>query len=200
MKKLFILLTLLLISSLFCEEMVITKDEILDKYVKAIGGTENIDRVNTKTCSGYLIKNVHWETPAFDVIEFNTNSHNTKDFSISYTENEKEHPNLLNYNDHLIFLFIPHNSQFLRFLFDQLTFIGIKTIKNRKVYALVMESTSPEYKTVYIDVDTNLITSIGNYVELKDYRTVDNVLIPHRMIFSRKGGNYTYFVKNAEHN
>ncbi len=53
---------------------------------------------------------------------------------------------------------------------------------------------------LYFDAQTGLLLRVGLYEELHEYREVDGVLVPHRLVYSRKGGSTTLVVVTIEHN
>jgi len=53
---------------------------------------------------------------------------------------------------------------------------------------------------IFFDVETGLLTQIGNFIELLDYREVDGIKVPFSISISRKGGSSTFVFENIEHN
>ena len=50
------------------------------------------------------------------------------------------------------------------------------------------------------DCETGLLTGIGYYWSVLDYREVDGIKIPHRIEMSRKGGSSTFVFDLVKHN
>ena len=47
---------------------------------------------------------------------------------------------------------------------------------------------------------SGLLNGIGTYWEVQDYRAVDGVLLPHKIVCSRKGGSSTFVFEEIKHN
>jgi hypothetical protein len=84
--------------------------------------------------------------------------------------------------------------------FQDLQITGRETIKDRTVYVIESEGHTKAYFGLYFDVETGLLLRIGYHHDLLDYRKVDGVMIPFRIVFGRKGGAYTYFFNEVKHN
>jgi hypothetical protein len=54
--------------------------------------------------------------------------------------------------------------------------------------------------TLYFDAETGLLIRIGYYWHLLDYRDVDGIKIPFRIVMNRKGGSSTYVFDEVKHN
>jgi len=58
---------------------------------------------------------------------------------------------------------------------------------------------NPDHYALYLDVETGLLVRIGHYLTIGDYRDVDGVLVPHRIVNSRKGGSNTWVFERVRH-
>ena len=48
----------------------ISTDDILKKYITALGGEKALSDIETRFVQGYVVKDLHWDDPPYDVIEF----------------------------------------------------------------------------------------------------------------------------------
>jgi hypothetical protein len=81
--------------------------------------------------------------------------------------------------------------------FPGLTLEDTQDVRGHTVFVLE----SPElHRPLFIDTVTSLLIGFGHNWEIHDYREVDGVLLPHRIILSRKGGSTTYVFDEVEHN
>ncbi len=65
------------------------------------------------------------------------------------------------------------------------------THEGRQVYAIESDRRQ-EYYTLYFDIESGLLTNIGYHWYIEQYRRVDGVLVPHRVVAGRKGGSVTH--------
>ena len=91
MKKLIMLIFLsLMIMVLVAEEDLPSKKEIIENYINALGGREKIEKLGTRICTGFLVKDVSWERPPYDVVPFVATAKAPNKFMIKYTEDDPE--------------------------------------------------------------------------------------------------------------
>ena len=64
----------------------------------------------------------------------------------------------------------------------------------------LVETDGEELHRLGFDVETGLLTRLGFHRELCGYEEVDEVLMPHRVVYSRKGGASTFIVDSVVHN
>jgi hypothetical protein len=89
------------------------------------------------------------------------------------------------------FVLDPQGPLRIREYFAGLKLTGVTDLEGRSVY-VVESDRSHEHYTLYFDVESGLLTGIGYYWHLQDYRAVDGALVPHRVVAGRKGGSVTY--------
>lgn len=82
----------------------------------------------------------------------------------------------------------PQNALLVKEYFPNLTVkLGV-AYKRRAAYVLESSELDRAYYALYFDKATGLLVQIGHYWELRDYRRIDGVMFPHRIVMSRKGG------------
>jgi hypothetical protein len=64
----------------------------------------------------------------------------------------------------------------------------------------VVETDGEELHRLGFDVDTGLLSRLGFHRELRDYEEVDGVLMPHCVVYGRKGGSSTFILDSVVHN
>jgi len=202
----------------FAQDSLPSVDEVLENYINALGGRETIEKLTTRTCTGYLVKDVHWEEPPYDVARLKICSKMPDKFLMNifdsaYDENMvyngeegwRKDAKGIHRDDYIgkistAWLLNPQHAIHMKDYFKDLQITGRETVKDRTAYVMESEGHSKEYFGLYFDVETGLLIRIGYHHDLLDYREVDGVMIPFRIIFGRKGGAYTYFFNEVKHN
>ena len=201
------------------EEVLPTVDQVLKRYVEAIGGSEAIEKLTSRDCRGQLTHDlssrkppVHEEVqfsmiskvPNCCLLMFNragqikragfdgTVGWRQRDGKISVDESVGR--------DKLAWLINPQNAQHIEEYFPELFVGGTEVLGNKTVVVLEPVNLDKTYFALYFDTETGLLVRIGYYWNLKDYRPVDGVLFPHRIVTSRKGGTSTYDFHRVKHN
>lgn len=82
--------------------------------------------------------------------------------------------------------------------FPDMELVGVRNWDGAYLY--IVDIDGDESHWLGFEMDTGLLTRVGYHHELRDYREVDGVLIPHRVIYGRKGGSSTFFIDSIEHN
>ncbi len=202
----------------FAQDSLSSVDEVLENYINALGGREAIEKLTTRTCIGHLVKDVHWEEPPYDVARLKICSKMPDKFLLNIFDSANDENMVYNgeegwrkdskgiHSDDYIgktstaWLLNPQHAIHMKEYFSSLQITGRETVKDRTAYVMESEGHSEEYFGLYFDVETGLLIRIGYHHDLLDYREVDGVMIPFRIIFGRKGGSYTYFFNEVKHN
>ena len=219
MKKLIMLIfSSLMIMILVADENLPSKKEIIKNYINALGGREKIEKLETRICTGFLVKDVSWKKPPYNVVPFEATAKAPNKFMIKYTEDGAEIRSGFDGKNgwkqtaddivsdeyigrpKLSWICNPQNVLQIDEFFTDLKVTGIQSIHKKQAYVLQPQNLPIEYYSLYFDVETGLLLGIGYHWEVLDYREVDGVLIPFRIIAGRKGGSYTYLFKDIQHN
>ena len=70
---------------------------------------------------------------------------------------------------------------------------------NRTWESYTFQSVLHDVINKYFDKKTGLLRRIGYHWDIKDYKEVDGVLIPHSVVAARKGGSCTYEFQEVIH-
>jgi predicted O-methyltransferase YrrM len=192
-----------------------TLEQILERYVDAIGGKEAIAKLTTRVCQGRFIDDRPYAGPK-QVIPFETFS-KLPDMSLFVLEHDdntewegfdgknrwrKDSKGLIRRENkersQMDYFLDPQNALRIYAYFPGMELMGKVKLRGHDVYVVENRRKSPHY-TLYFDVETGLLIQIG-YYELNDYRNTDGVLIPMRLEYSRKGGSNTYVFDAVRHN
>ncbi|UCE18006.1 MAG: class I SAM-dependent methyltransferase [Gemmatimonadota bacterium] len=193
-------------------------EQILERYIQAIGGREAIERLTSRVCTGKLIHDIPWRKPPYEEVPFEAYAR-TPDKSL-YIEHRSDgiYKEVFNGKigwtqdaDSITIEESPKRSK-LEFLMDSqgalhienyfpgLTVAGKDTLYGREVYAVEPEGLKKAHYSCNFDVKTGMLIYIGYYWELLDYREVDGVKCPFRIAMSRKSGSSTYVFDEVKHN
>lgn len=195
-----------------------TAEQIIGRYVDAVGGRDAIGRLSTRVLVGRRITDLEWTPPVYEVVPIVTYSESSGcylmvehkadgvrcegfDGSTAWVQDpEGLRPDTPPVNRTLSWLTDPHNALRLSDYFPALEMRAQEYIDGRLVYVVDPVGLDRTYYSLYFDVDTGLLIRIGYYTELQDYREVDGVLFPFRVSQSRKGGSTTFIFDLAAHN
>ncbi|MCK4653932.1 MAG: hypothetical protein KAU01_05770 [Candidatus Cloacimonetes bacterium] len=202
----------------FAQDSLPSVEEVLENYINALGGREAIEKLTTRTCTGYLIKDVLWEDPPYDVIPFTAYAKVPNKVMITYQEPSGEESTGFDgvvgwrknsdgvYNDESIgkpklsFILNPQNALNIRIFYKGLKITEIDVVNGQRAYVLESEELTKGNYALYFDIETGLLVRIGYHWELHDYREKDDVMFPFRILQGGKGGLYTYKFDEVKHN
>jgi hypothetical protein len=192
-----------------------TLDQVLERYIEAIGGQEAIGKLTTRVCKGRYIDDRPYAGPK-KIIPFETFS-KVPDKSLFILKNpengEKEgfdgstrwrmdsHGLVRRENQarsQMDYFLDPRNALRIGEYFPDMELMGKVKLRDHEVYVVKNSRKSPHY-TLYFDVVTGFLVQIGFY-ELHDYKEVDGIRFPFRLEYSRKGGSNTYIFDDVRQN
>jgi hypothetical protein len=192
--------------------------EVIEQYIEAIGGRSAVEKLSTRTLTGYLVDNLSWHEPQVDTQRFTCQAGSDDRYVVRLAGRlgiEREgydgkaawrvdhdgvlHPNPDAAHSKLAWLVNPRHALRISTYFPSPRLGSIRVVEGRVCFAV--ESELPvEYFALYIDTETHLLRGIGWHWRLEDYRPVDGVMLPHRVVCNRKGGSSTYLFASIEHN
>jgi hypothetical protein len=195
-----------------------TADEVIDCYIQALGGREAIDTLHTRVCIGRIIDDLHWATPPYEVTPFVAYAavpdrvlmveHKGAgmrcecwDGKTTWVQDAtgiilKDEP----FRSKIAWLIDPQNAVRMRDYFPDLEVVSEKPLDHGWVYVVESSQLDPVYYALLFDVETGLLVGIGYYWYLQDYREIDGIKVPHRVVMSRKGGSTTFVFDLVDHN
>lgn len=198
------------------EDTLPTLQDILDRYVEAVGGRGAFERLTTRVMSGKLVTDlpsrqppVH-ESDGFTIyakvpgkylyIQDSAGATHRDGFDgeTCWRRAGVEIDLAAHYDPRFAWFVDPQNALRMWDYFPEMRVVGRRTLEGRPVYRVDVDDR--ESHSLYFDVETALLVRLGIFTELRDYRDVDGVLVPFRMAISRKGGSSTYVFERIEHN
>jgi len=192
-----------------------TLEQILKRYVDALGGEMAIGELTTRVCEGHYIDDRPYAGPK-KVIPFETFSKVLDKSLFIYRDQENEEKEGIDGNirwrqdnnglvrrenqerSHMDYFLDPQNALRIEQYFPDMELMGKVQLRGHEVYVVENSRKSPHY-TLYFDVKTGLLIQIG-YYELHEYKEVDGIQFPFRLEYSRKGGSNTYVFNAVRHN
>jgi hypothetical protein len=191
-------------------------EQILERYVEAIGGREAIEKLSTRICTGSVITDLSsrehpiYESGYFEAYSKVPSSYYTKTWSDqgnyirAYDGNEGwiqdkcgVKPDSSAGKRRLDWLLNPQNALRIKEYFPDLKLKGTLAVRGFEVYVL---ETPALHRPLFFDIESGLLIGFGHNWEIHDYREADGVLFPHRILLSRKGGSTVYEFETVEHN
>jgi len=191
-------------------------EEVLQRYIDAVGGREAIARLTTRVMTGRLVTDLpSRQPPVRESNRFSVYSKTPQRYlrvqqseSGTYSDGcdgqtcwsaSRAEVKLDTHCDRsFIWLVDPQNALRLREYFPEVKITGVTTLEGRSVYRVDIDD-RPSH-ALYFDAETGLLVRLGIFGELSDYREVDGVLVAFRLAISRKGGSSTYVFEKIEHN
>ncbi|NIM49996.1 MAG: hypothetical protein GTN78_22470 [Gemmatimonadales bacterium] len=193
-----------------------TVEQIVERYIEAVGGRDAIERLTTRVCTGRFIDDrpyrgpvevfpleVYSEVPGrwLLVQHFADGTYRDAfDGRIGWRQNpegiERAEDNARSKHG---WLFDPQGPLRIRDYFRDMVVTGTGDVDGQTVYVVQTDRDHAHY-SLYFDIETGLLLRIGYWWWLEDYREVDGVKVPFRIVCGRKGGSNTYEFDRVEHN
>jgi hypothetical protein len=192
-------------------------DAILARYVLAVGGREAILGLRTRTATLRCVTDLPSRTPpVYEVDSLSVWSRASGEFLVVWktargTRIEGHDGDELwtiesggvSTSDNWwgprdMWLVDPRFPLMLTQHFPNMEVIGLDVWGGEWLYVVGIDG--DESHRLGFSVDTGLLTRLGYNRELRDYTEVDGVLVPMRVIESRKGGSSTFIFDAVRHN
>lgn len=195
-----------------------TADEVIQRYIDALGGRAAIENLTTRIGVGRFVHDLNWKTPPYEVIPFvayggspghvlmvEHQPEGTRcegcDGEVTWVQDAggvalKNEP----FRSKTAWLIDPQNALRMNDYFPALKVTSERVIDDKWVYVLESSEPDPTHYALSFDVRTGLLSGIGYHWYLQDYREVDGVKFPHRVMQSRKGGSSTFIFDLVTHN
>jgi hypothetical protein len=192
-----------------------TLEQILERYIEAMGGKEAIEKLKTRVCMGKFIDARPYAGPK-QVIPFEAYSkiYDKSLFILNHPENAEregwdgntrwrlDNKGLIQKKNQersqMDYFLDPQNALRILDYFPEMELMGEVTLRGKSVYVVENSRKSPHY-TLYFEVETGLLIQVG-YYELREYKDVDGIKFPFRLEYSRKGGSNSYVFDEVKHN
>ena len=192
-----------------------TLEQILDRYVEALGGREAIAKLETRTITGKQIDDRPYKGPPMEtaleawaaagswamVLHQDEGDHKEGwDGDLNWVWKTGQPVQANDYpNAKLAFIFNPQGPLMVAKHFPNPTVTGTWDYDG-KLYYKVENDLKFEYYTLYFEVETGMLTRIGYHWWLEDFRTVDGVKVPFKVVRGRKGGSTNLYFDTVTHN
>jgi hypothetical protein len=193
-----------------------TVDDILKRYIEAVGGRQALEKLQTRVCTGKAITDLTsrqqpiYESHYFKAYARIPSSYYTEEWTDAgiYSRGYDGQagwikdkcgviPDESAGKRRLDWLLNPQNALRIEEYFPGLTPEGTEQVRGHTVYAL----RSPQlHRPLFFDTTTGLLIGFGHNWEIHDYIEVDGILFPHKVHLSRKGGSTVYEFERVEHN
>jgi hypothetical protein len=196
----------------------LTVDQVIGRYIEALGGRESIERLQTRILTGRMITDLPtWKPPVYEnypivvhakppgkslrthykpggIVTEGTNgvlSWKRDDGGVS--QRDRRFPSRLDW------LFDPQGAFRTKTHFPNLELKGIETINGKECFVLQPAGMDKAYTALYFDIETGLLVQTGYYRRI-EFREVDGVMVPWRISMSRKGGSTKIIIDEVVHN
>jgi hypothetical protein len=193
-------------------------DEVIERYIEAVGGREAVEKLETRTVTGFLVHNLAGHDPQVETLRFVYRAGSGNRYAVETTGRngttregfdgesgwQVDEAGLVHAApdaEHAKPGWYVNPQHVLRIAdyFPNPVLHGIDTVCGRPCYSLRNDRPVPYY-TLYVDAEDYLLRAIGWHHSVEDYREVDGVMLPHRIVYGRKGGSSTYVFETIEHN
>lgn len=193
-----------------------TLDEILGRYVTAVGGRDAFERLDTRTMMGLEIDDRsdlgEPQEKAIQAVAAYPDRWLIT-FSDSLVEREGCDGEVVwtrtgdapartqdgSVRNKMSFLLDPRGPIRLEEYFPGMHVVGRETRYGHDVY-VVHSDLDPTHNALSFDVQSGLLVQIGWFWTLEDYRDFQGVKVPTRVAESRKGGSTTWIFGDVAHN
>jgi hypothetical protein len=195
-----------------------TVDQVLDRYVASVGGREALESLETRVCRLHLTDDLSGKDPPVEVVPIESAADAAG--RVRWTEHKTGDDRSEGFDGRIFwvdegagpvtrddpiplklrYLYDPQGPLRFREYFPGLTVDGVQDVAGHSCYRLVPADLDPAYYASYFDVATGDLVRLGHYWSLEDYREIDGVRVPFRVVNSRKGGSSTYVFDSIEHN
>ncbi|MCP4546341.1 MAG: outer membrane lipoprotein-sorting protein [bacterium] len=192
-----------------------TLDDILERYIEVLGGREAIEDLTTRFAVGQVITDLSSRSepiyeeqqlelfcrrPNHFVIVRHTTSGPVSDGwngDMGWRQGPSGSKRVDSIKRSRFAWFAnPRGPLLMKEYFPGMSVSCTWTLEGRNLYVV---DTAYDF-SLYFDVETGLLMRLGFNRKLQDYRRVGEVLVPHKLILSRKGGATSYSYREIRHN
>ena len=193
-------------------------DRILEKYIQASGGREAIEKLTTRMCKGQFINELSERKPPKEIFALKAYAktpykwlatlhlaegieQNGFDGQVGWRQDsDRIQRDSRLARAKLAFLLNPQGALHTQDYFPRMILRAKETLRGRDVFVVEPTALDKTHHMLYFDAQTGLLTQIGYFWELQDYREVDSIKFPFRIAISRKGGSSTFAFDIVKHN
>lgn len=190
-------------------------EQILERYIEAIGGRSAIARLDTRIMRGRIVTDLPtWSPPVYEDVAVEIRAASGHGYlQAQYTAqrtywdgydgvigwgSDGEQVRIRDRVDRgFAWLVDPQGALRMWEHLPHMTLRGRARLEGRWAYVVDI---GDDEDALYFDAETGLLVRLGYNRELSVYRSVDGVLVPFRYATSRRGGSSTYVFGHIEHN
>ncbi|MBN2565967.1 MAG: hypothetical protein JXB46_09695 [Candidatus Eisenbacteria bacterium] len=192
-------------------------ETILTRYVVAVGGREAVRGLHTRTATLRCITDLTSRTtPVYEVDSLSVWSTASGEFLVVHRtpgsvliegcdgedtwkiDDGAVRASGFSWGPRDMWLTDPQFPLRLAELFPEMELLGIEVWGGEVLYVVKVDA--DESHRLGFDIKTGLLTRLGYNKGLRDYSEVDGVLMPMRVIESRKGGSSMFVFDTISHN
>lgn len=176
-----------------------SKEAVLSRFIEAVGGHDALEGAEECKYWGVIDQYLSWQDPKQTITPFVAQSNS--EGKVWYSENgnwsdlkpaEKYVPRLK-----LRWLMHPRFALVVEEFFPDLRVNRWEQREGRRFIVLIPAQLNADYYSLYFDAETGLLTYLGIYNELSDWKMAGGVLFPHVFHASRKGGHTIHRFEEA---
>ena len=201
-----------------------TIDQVLSKYVAALGGVDALGKVKTRTIKATrtvnnaapIAEEVYEKSPnkllvvtAFPQMSVSTGYNGAEDWTVGGRGETSVHEDELEqFKRDAEFMFEPTK---LKEIYKEMTVAGMDKINDKEVYVVRATTQTGGRERLYFDKQTGLLvrrfavstTPIGAFpfqIDYSDYKAVEGVQLPYTMSWSIPGRSWTRKITEVKQN
>lgn len=170
-------------------------DEVLERFVEAVGGRAALEAIENRTVRGTIVQDLTWSDPTHEETPFVAEADARGRVRYAESADRADLPDLDDGEPsrQLRWLLHPRFALVVEEFFPGLRVAGREVRDGREVVVLAPADLRYEYYALYFDVETGLLRHVGYHNDVLDWHVVEGgVLFPGRWVFGRKGGHTTY--------
>ncbi len=175
-------------------------EQVLERYIEAAGGRQALEGLESRIVTGRQIDDRPYRGPVETVpFEAWSTGPDRWEMILHRPDGDLVEESDRSSRPKLAWLLNPRGPLMLEDHFPGLVMRDMKTVDGRLKF-VIESDLDPAHYSLTFDAETGLLTGIGYYWELSEYRNVDGVLVPFRITMGRKGGSTTWEFETVEHN
>jgi hypothetical protein len=174
-------------------------DAVLERFVEAVGGARALERLTVRHCRGTIVQDLTWKEPTHEETPFvmEADAGGCVRYAESSAWADLPDTNAADLTIKMRWLMHPRYALAVEQFFPGLAVTGKEVRNGRTVVVLAPADRPFEHYALYFDAETGLLNHIGYHNDVTDWREENGVLVPHRVVFGRKGGHTTWVVEEC---
>lgn len=169
-------------------------DEVLDRFVEAVGGEEAFEGIDVRQIRGTIVQDLTWGEPPHQETPFIVRSDTWGRVFFAESDSWADLPALDKGEPgrKLRWIFHPRFALVVREFFPDLVVVERQVRDGRRVVVLASKKLDFSGYALYFDEESGLLSHVGYHNDLVGWHDVGGVQMPRRWVFGRKGGHTSY--------